>query len=560
MEWRVKHIILQSGSVLAFLVLLGISSAATAADYPRRIAIAPFTILGSHEDIRQTVDILPRLISSRLMAMTGAEVLVLPPGQGSAEDAAKRAGLPLLLKGSVAKLGAGYSIDVTVTDLTTGQMADAFFAAAATEDQIILRLGDLAADISEKLFGVKVARAYVPPPGYYPAAVPPVAAAPPMPSGAGATTQTAAQPAPVPAPAPAEPDTLKSGWVPSSLTKVSQTTKIPDEIYGVVAGNIDSEGNGEVIAYGKQTVYIYRVKGEEILPYTRVSRTIHDHILSIDAVDLDGDGGKEILVTNVTRPGAEGSQLADESLDSFVLKKKGDVYEEVAGKIPYFLAVLPDWMGKPVVVGQREGMNEPFQGKFVPFRWDGKGFIAGEPFPQDTNILPLSEGLPGLSAARFGKEWRMIYTDETSRLRILDSDGKSRYSSRDLYGSGLDSFKWGPYDPVEQRRKQYQVRKAVRVAPGATEFPLILIPEVKKGVLDIVQGFYDSTRLVLLQWDGGDFLEKAGSKSTSHFISGADFLSPSGLKRGDMVVASEIEQTGSVFKGKISRLQLFRVE
>jgi hypothetical protein len=544
----------------AVAVLLAVSSAATAADYPRRIAIAPFTILGPHEDIRQTVDIIPRLISSRLMAMTGAEVLVIPPGQGSAEDAAKRAGLPLLLKGSVAKLGAGYSIDVTVTDLTTGQMADAFFAAAATEDQIILRLGDLAADISEMLFGVKVARAYAPPPGSYPAAAPPPASAPPAPSGAAATTQTAAQPEPVPAPAPAAPDTLRSGWVPSSFTKVAQTPKIPDEIYGVVAGDIDSEGNGEVIAYGKQTIYIYRVKGEEILPYTRVTKTIHDHILSIDTVDLDGDGRKEILVTNVASAGGEGSQVADESLDSFVLKRKGDVYEEVAREIPYFLVVLSDWMGKPVVVGQREGMDVPFQGKFVPLSWDGKGFIAGEPFPQDTNILPLSEGLPGLSAARFDKEWRLIYTDATSRLRIVDSDGKSQYSSRDLYGSGLDSFKWGPYDPIEQTRKQFQVRKAVRVAPGATEFPLVLIPEVKKGMLDIVQGFYDSTRVVLLKWEGGDFLEKAGTKSTGHFISGADFLSPSGLKRGDMIVVSEIEQIGSIFKSKISRLYLYRLE
>ncbi len=221
------------------------------------------------------------------------------------------------------------------------------------------------------------------------------------------------------------------------------------------------------------------------------------------------------------------------------------MYEEVAGKIHYFLVVLPDWMGKPVVVGQREGMDTPFSGRIVPLRWDGKGFTAGEPFPQNTDILPLSKGIPGLSAARFDKEWRLIYTDETSRLRILDAGGKSRYQSQNLYGTGLDYFEWGPYDQLEGRRQQYRLRKAVRVAPGGREFPLVLIPEVKKGMLDIIQGFYDSTRLVLLQWDGGDFREKAGSASSSHFLSGADFLSPSGLKRGDMVVASAIEQSGS---------------
>jgi hypothetical protein len=546
---RVK-IALRSRFVLAVFLLLPVSSAVSAADYPRRIAIAPFAILGPHEQIRQTVDILPRLVSSRLMAMTGAEVLLLPPGDTPPEDAAKSAGLPLLLKGSVAKLGAGYSIDVTVTDLTTGQLAGAFFTAAATEDEIILRLGDLAADISEKMFGVKTVRAHAPPPVSSPAAAPPPAAPAPTPSGAPVTMQTVAQPGPAPAPAPAEPETLRSGWMPSTFVKVTQTDRIPDEIYGVVAGDIDSEGNGEVIAYGKDTLYIYRVKGEEILPYTRVSRSFKNHFVSIDAIDLDGDGGKEILVTNVV----------EDRLKSFVLKRKGEVYEEAAEEIPYFLAVLPDWMGKPVVVGQREGMDTPFQGRIVPLTWDGKGFSAGEPFPHDTNILPLAQGLPGLSAARFDTEWRLIYTDETSRLRILDSGGKSRYSSRDLFGSGLDSFEWGDIVPIEEQRMKYQVRKAVRVAPGGGEYPLVLIPEVQKGMLDIVQGFYDSTRLVLLNWDGGGFVEEAGTKSTSHFISGADFLSPSDLTRGDKVVASAIEQIGSVFKEKISRLYLYRLE
>jgi len=541
--------------VSAVAILLAVSPAVSAADYPRRIAIAPFAILGPQEEIRQTVEILPRLLSSRLMAMTGAEVLLLSPADTPPADAAKRAGMPLLLKGTVAKLGAGYSIDLTVTDLATGSMAGAFFTAANTQDDIIPRLGDLAGDVSEKLFGVKAARVSAAPHAAPPQAVPPTASAPtvapvPVPPGAPGTTAAAARPAPAPSPASPAAAAPQGAWVPSSFKKEGQSDKIPDEIYGVVAGDVDDAGNGEVIAYGRYTIYIYRVKGEEIVPYTRISRPLQNHFVGVDAIDLDGDGRKEILVTN----------MVDEYLMSFVLKRKGDVYEEVAGKIPYFLAVLPDWMGKPVLVGQHQGIDTPFRGRIVPLRWEGTGFAAGEPFPHDTNILPLAQGLPGLSAARFGKEWQLIYTDETSRIRILEAGGKSRYSSSDVYGSGLDSFEWGPIDPLEQVRRKYQLRKAVRVAPGGAESPLVLIPEVKKGLLGIVEGFYDSTRLVLLQWDGGDFVERAGTGSTKHFVSGADFLSPSGLKQGDRVVASVIEQVGSALKEKISRLDLYRLE
>jgi hypothetical protein len=100
------------------------------------------------------------------------------------------------------------------------------------------------------------------------------------------------------------------------------------------------------------------------------------------------------------------------------------------------------------------------------------------------------------------------------------------------------------------------VRNAVRVAAGGGEAPLVLIPEVKRGLLNTV----GSTRLVLLQWDGREFVEKSGTPSINRYITEADFLSRDGFGKGGMIVASEIEQSGSVLKDKISRLILFRVE
>jgi hypothetical protein len=327
---------------------------------------------------------------------------------------------------------------------------------------------------------------------------------------------------------------------------VGGSDKILDELFGVVTVDADAEGNALVVSYGKTTLHLHRVKGTEILPVARISRPIDHHFLSVHAMDIDGDGSKEILVTD----------LVNETVASFVLKKKGDAYQEVAGGIRYYLAVLPDWMGKPALVGQYQGIDTPFQGKIVTLRWDGKGFAEGEKLPHNTNILPLASGLPGLSSARFGKEWRLIYTDADSYLRVLDAGGKSQYRSPGRYGATLDSFEWGPYVQIEGKRKGYLVRNAVRVAAGGGEAPLVLIPEVKLGVMGSVK----STRLVLLQWDRGEFQEKAGSQSSSRHLTGADFLSPGGFGKGGMIVASEIDQSGSAFRDKASRLVLFQAE
>jgi len=530
---------------LAALLVAGLAGNA-AAEYPRRVAIAPFSVLTPQEDLGKIAPVLPRLLSSRLMALTGAEVLLLPEGEGSPKEAAAREGYPLVLTGSVAKLGAGYSIDVSVLDLAGSKPAGAFFAAAETIDAIIPRLGDLAADISEKLFGVKVAVRPVPAPA--PAAPPP--AAPSLPTAAGQAPAAAAPTAQVaPAvPPPAVPPPPPKDWTPSSLKKVAESGSILDELHGVVSGDADPEGNGEVIAYGKKTLYLYRVKGDEILPGQRITEGLPGHILHVEAVDLDGDRRKEILVTGID----------GETLRSSVWARKGEVFERIADRIPYFLVVLPDWKGKAVVAGQQAGSDEPFHGRFYAMAWNGKTLARGDALPADTLRAPLSSGILALSSAKFGEEWKWIYTDDNDNLRVIGPDGTAEYKTGIQYGWSGDSFEWGLYLP-KVGKTRYMVRNAPRVSRDPGDRPVILTPEQGDEFINI-EVFSRSKRLVLLEWNGGELEEKAGTPKGDRVYSGADFLSGGVLTPGGKVVAASIVKSDSVLKNGVSRLLLFRVE
>jgi hypothetical protein len=314
-----------------------------------------------------------------------------------------------------------------------------------------------------------------------------------------------------------------------------------------VAGDVDAKGNGEVLAFGKRILYIYRVKDKELLPYTRVTKGLPGHILNVEAVDLDGDGKKEILVS-----GLEGDYLG-----SSVLKRKGDVYEPVARRIPYFLVVLPDWQGKPVVVGQQLGSESPFEGRLHTMSWTGKSLTAGAPLPADTRTAPLSFGIPGLSSVRIGGEWRLVYTDQDSHLRILDASGKTEYRSRGYYGAATDNFEYGIYLPKVGKSRN-PVKKAARVSAGADGSAVFVIPKVKAGLLSLTS-LQESRSIALLQWSDGEFLERADTGEGDYAFSGADFFPPSPLRKGGIVIASGIEKTGGA-KGAVSRLVLFSVE
>ncbi len=312
-------------------------------------------------------------------------------------------------------------------------------------------------------------------------------------------------------------------WTPSSIKRISRSGKILDELQGVVAGDVDAEGNGEVLAFGRSIIYVYRVKDKELLPYTRITKGLPGHILDIDAVDLDGDGKKEILV----------SGLEGENLGSSVLKRKGDVYEQVAGKIPYFLVVLPDWQGKPTVVGQRLGSNTPFDGRLFTMSWTGKTLVEGAPLPADTRIAPLSSGIPGLTSARFGKEWRLIYTDPDGHLRVLDVSGKTEFRSAGRYGAATDDFEYGITLPRTGKSRN-PVRKAARVSwgPGPDDSPLFLIPKVKEGLLAMTS-LQESRSITILQWTDGELVDKGGyGREQLRLLRGRLFPSAPASERG----------------------------
>ncbi len=569
MAQTVRKLAIGAAAALFIVRSLPIPLSASAAEYPRRIAIAPFVNLTGQDEIKPVVTVLPRLLSTRLMALSGAETLLLPPGGKTPEEAAKEARAPLLLQGTVSKLGKGYSIDTTVTDLATGTSAGAFFSSAATEDEIIPQVGVLAADMAEKLFGVRTAR---PQPSAAPAQAPAVAPASqvhaPAPAAGPAGSPAPPSAAPVPAPAAAAPVASPAGaaatppagaaatpapaaapfgpWEPKSIVKIGNSDRIPDELFRIAMADVDGDGELEVVALGKRTIYFYRVKGDTVVPVqpTRIARSVSHHFLNVEFFDVDGDGRPEIVVTDIV----------SDRLRSFILKFRNGTFESIAEDIPYYIVALSDLEGKPTLAGQSTGVEKIYQGGIEPLSYSGGKMTGGKALK-----IPYEDGIFGLNAVRIGKEGRYVYLDADEYLRLWNDKGKTLGKTKDYFSGARDGFERGPIPRGGVSAPQTWIRGRVVPLGGDPGNPFLLVRQAE-GIRYMKElRRFKNSRLVIGRYDGTFFVNKVYSETIEPLITD-DYPVVDKGGRGALVAATVLEETGSALETPQSRVFLYRVE
>jgi len=545
MPQNVRKLAIGAGVALLLLTLLPALPPAAAGEYPRRIAIAPFVNLTGQDEIKPVVAVLPRLLSTRLMALAGAETFLLPPGGKSPDEAAKEAKAPLLLQGTVSKLGKGYSIDTTVTDVSAGTSAGAFFVGAATEDEIIPQVGTLAADMAEKLFGVKSARPQPPPAPAAASAVPAPAPAAPAPAAAPAAVaatapRAAASAPPAPAEAPSGP------WDPRKITRVAMSDKIVGEIYRVAVGDVDGDGQPEIVATGGRSVWFFKIKGNEVVPFppNRIERGLADHLLNVEIFDADGDGKAEIFVTD----------LVNERLRSFVLKYRNNTFEVAVSDIPYYIAVLSDVDGKPALVGQSAGLEDIFSRTVSILGYANGKVTAGKSLGPS-----LEAGVFGLNALAVGKEGKYVYVDADEHLRLWDAKGKTLSKTKEYFARGVDHVTKGQIPRNQVSPMQTWIRGRVLPVGGETGSPVLLTRQAEGAtMMKELRNFSDS-RVVAGRFDGSSFVVKAASDRVDHLITDA-YPYPANAGPATIVAASVVESLSTALSSAASRVYLYRIE
>ena len=354
-------------------------------------------------------------VVNRQKTQKALETVAGPLNEVKAREVGAKLGADFVLFGSLTVIGNSTSIDAKMVDVSGEKQTLSFFNQSQGMDQVIPSINLFASDINEKEFGRVM---------------------PSQKSPASAQAQQAGtlqdQPS---SDTRAHPDKLIVGGYAGGDTQETQkaapgsafiatqmaqsqsaqfwkSRNIKQRIVGVALGDIDKDGKTETVMITDHSVETYRFDNKRFRKIKTIAERSHDYLIGVDVADINGNGYPEIFVTALNP--------SREFVRSFVLEFDGKTYIEIVKKSDlYFRVVEAPERGK-ILLGQKQGINSPFDDRIYELVWLNSEYDAAEPVmpPRRANVLGLASG----DARNDGTEVAVVF-DKFDYLRIYDARG-----------------------------------------------------------------------------------------------------------------------------------------
>ena len=394
----------------------------------RKILILPFTV-HSEKDLTFLKQGAYDMLSTRL-AQEGKVTVVgrqetekmvadlpVPVTESQAVSLAKAAGADYAVVGSLTVFGDSISTDVRCVDVAGAAPVVTFSQAGKTQGDVIAHINIFARQVNEQVFGRKPAPA---------------------------ETAAAAQPVPD---SRKHPDKI---WQESSggiMVYGAQSTegqasfavwksrKFPGDITGTSVGDVDGDGNSEIVFIQDTIVHVYRYAGGQFLRVVEFKEPSYHRFLGVDVADINGNGLAEIYVTDLP--------INSDRLRSFVLEWNGKTFEKIADGANWYYRVLDIPNRGKVLMGQERGTvtdtfgeNELYTGSVFEMRWQNNRLE-----PVERQLLPRRVNIYGFTMGDLLNDGGEMVAAFTPRdyIRVTDRSGNVEWTSDEPYG-GSDTF------------------------------------------------------------------------------------------------------------------------
>jgi len=489
------------GGLFLVLALLMMWPTPSLADV-RRVLVVPFSIHADKEMSFLQKGI-TAMLSSRLTDMgkvvmidqaDAAEALQALPNpltREAAVAAGRNIGADYVAFGSLTVFGGNISTDARFLEVATSTVMVAFSDTGLSQGDVIGHINQFAGEVNTRVFGRK-------------------------------TSTSGIEPSPteqVPA-APSDPDQAnpeKKVWGSDGGMRIQATNPDSDytdaklwrsrrfkfNIEGLGMGDVDGDGETEVVFASEDRISIFRFKDGGFLKVAEVAPVSRLVSLAVDVADINGNGRAEIFMT---------SRSENYFPHSYVIEWDGNDFIPIYDARNWYFRVLDNPMTrKRTLYGQKGSARAIVSGPVYHLAW-----VNGAYEPQEKIILPKEASVFGFTIGdltRDGLANTMAFI-KGDRLQLSSLSGREEWTSVDPYGGKyawlitLEEFKEGQrlsqtrIDPLPDQ--VFFIPQRILLtdfdSDGNNEVLVVQNVDITKGIMSRARSYREG-RFECLAWD-----------------------------------------------------------
>lgn len=529
------------------------------------VAVLPFTV-NSAENIDYVRQGVADMLSSRISVSDKIEVIGKDVIQTAMRDAGgkdltasdvyglgKKLNVDFVVWGGITKIGNNLNIDGKMFDIAANKQAVTIFAQCPSMDDVIPKINEFASKIETHILGT-------PPQAVSsnPTAREIIVSRQPTPQnareaeiisgmrgGKKGTFTSSINPDFINAEQPLNRDTF---W---------KSQQFPSELMGMDIGDVNGDGLNETVMIDSNTIFIYQKpqKGADFKLIQTIPGKSYDNYIGVDVGDFNHNGVKEIIVTN----------YVNQQVISFVVEFKDGKFQTIATNLPWFLRVVDNGSGEPLLLGQRRGLGNPFDTPIHEIVYQKGEYVEGrdQRIPQGLSIF-------GLTLSRLGEntteriislnadDYLCVFeqTDKPlSRLTVFGGSDEFIWKSEDVFGGSNTSIEptmHGANTTSDDENKVYYINQRILTydtnKDGKREIIIVKNGSSSARLLQRVK-LFSSAEVYDFEWDGTGMVENWRTKKINGYVSDYQFKDIDNDGENE-VVLSLVLSVGGTLRGR----------
>jgi TolB-like protein len=529
----------------------------------KTVAVLPFTVhsaenidyvrqgigdmLSSRISVNEKIEVVNRETVLAALKETGGKELTL----ADIYALGKKLNADFVIWGSITKIGNSLSIDGKLVDIGAYRAVVAVATQSPSLDEVIPKINDFAQKIETHILGVP------------PATVAPSSASQPIIVSRQPTAPITRETEIVSGMKDSKKRTFTASINPDFINAAQpldsksfwKSQQFPTEFRGIDIGDVNGDGLNETVMIDVNTVYIYQKKGDQFRLIQKISGKSYDNYIAVDVADINQNGVKEIIVSCYT----------GKIVNSFIIEFRDGKFVTVASGLRWLMRVINNASVTTLLLGQRMGMDKPFDTPIHEIRWENGEYREGKKMriPEGLSVYGLTLERVGTSGPEkvitLNQDDYLCIYDQTdkplSKVAIFGGSNELLWKSEEVFGGSntyIDPLSGGPrvlseneiegsyinlriltYDTNKDGKQEIIIVK--NISPTARTFQRIKL--------------FTSAEVYNLEWDGMGMVENWRTKKITGYVADYQFKDIDNDGENEVVLALVLS-TGASTKGR----------